>query len=193
MDWAHIHIALNHFPIILTVVGAAAALLATLAPRRGTWMYAAACLTLAGLSVIPTYFTGEPAQGELRQAWYITRASVHSHESAALISAILVGVVALMAAFAWRRMVRYPRETSLPGALRSALLVGSLVASAHIFYTSLLGGRIVHDSPILQGPRPAGVPATPAGGERGQAESPTAGSAPAPASSAPGAPASATP
>lgn len=165
MDWAHIHIALNHFPIILAVIGAAAATLATIAPRRGTWMYAAASLTLAGLTVIPTYFTGEPAEKVLNRPWYITRDSIHNHESSALISAVLVGVVALIAAYAWRRMVRYPRESSLPGALRGAVLVGSIIASAHIAYTALLGGRILHDSTILQGPRPAGVPAPASLGE----------------------------
>ncbi|MEO6529179.1 MAG: hypothetical protein ABIP93_21345 [Gemmatimonadaceae bacterium] len=161
LDWAHIHIAVNHFPIILAVIGTAAAVLATFSPRRGTWMYAATSLTLAGLLVIPTYFTGEPAEKFLNRPWYITRGSIHDHEEAALISALLIGVVALLAAFAWRRMVRYPRETSLPGSLRTALLVGSLAATGHICYTALLGGRIVHDSTILQGPRPAGVPEQP--------------------------------
>jgi uncharacterized membrane protein len=161
MDWAHIHLALNHFPIILSIMGALAAILATLVPRRGTWMYAATSLTLAGLFVIPTYFTGEPAEEVLARPWYITRGTIQDHEGAALISAGLVGVVALIAALTWRRMVRYPRETSLPGALRNAMLVGSMIASAHIFYTSLLGGRIVHDSDVLRGPRPAGIPAPP--------------------------------
>ena len=158
MDWAHIHLALNHFPIILAVMGAVAAVVATFVPRRGTWMYAAASLTLAGLFVLPTYFTGEPAEHVLNRPWYITRGSIHQHEEAGLISAVLVGLVALIALVAWRRMVRYPRETSLPGALRTSLLVGSLAAAAHIFYTSLLGGQIVHDSAVLRGPRPAGVP-----------------------------------
>jgi uncharacterized membrane protein len=161
MDWAHIHIMLNHFPIILEIVGAAATIVAIMWPRRGTWMYAAASLTLAGLTVIPTYFTGAPAEHLLNRPWYVVRGAIHNHEEAALISAILVGVVALIAAFAWRRMVRYPRETSLPGALRALLLAGAMIATAHIVYTSLLGGRIVHDSPILQGPRPAGIPAPP--------------------------------
>jgi uncharacterized membrane protein len=159
MDWAHIHLALNHFPIILAVMGAVAAAFATVVPRRGTWMYAAASLTLAGVSVVATYFTGEPAEKTLNRPWYVARGAIHAHEESALISAILVGVVALIALFAWRRMVRYPRESTLPGWLRGTLLVGSLLAAGHIFYTSLLGGRIVHDSPILQGPRPAGVPA----------------------------------
>jgi uncharacterized membrane protein len=161
MDWAHIHLLLNHFPIILEIMGAAAAIVAIVWPHRGTWMYAATSLTLAGVTVLPTYFTGEPAEHALNRPWYITRGTIHSHEDAAFISAILVGVVAMIAAVAWRRMVRYPREASLPGALRAMLLAGSMIASAHIVYTSLLGGRIVHDSPILQGPRPAGVPAPP--------------------------------
>ena len=55
-------------------------------------------------------------------------------------------------------MVRYPRETSLPGSLRTLLLGGSVVAAGHISYTSLLAGRIVHHSTVLQGPRPVGVP-----------------------------------
>jgi hypothetical protein len=169
MDWAHIHLALNHFPIILAMMGAAAAVLATIVPRRGTWIYAAASLTLAGVTVVPTYFTGEPAEKTLNRPWYVARGAIHGHEESALISAILVGIVALIAAFAWRRMVRYPRESTIPGWLRGTLLVGSLIASAHIFYTSLLGGRIVHDSPILQGPRPAGVPVPlPGAGDAGR-------------------------
>ena len=161
MDWTDVHLALNHFPIILSVIGALAAILATLSPRRGTWMYAAASLTLAGVLVIPTYFTGEPAENALDGPWYIARGTIHAHEEAAFISAILVGVVALIGALAWRRMVRYPRETSLPGSLRTLLLVGSIGAAAHIYYTSLLGGRIVHHSTVLRGPRPAGIPEPP--------------------------------
>jgi len=173
MDWAHIHLLLNHFPIILVVVGAAATVLGTIWPRRSTWMYAATSLTLAGVTVVPTYFTGEPAEAALNHPWYVERGAIHGHESSALISAVLVGAVALIALFAWRRMVRYPREIALPASLRATLLVGSLFASAQIFYTSLLGGRIVHDAPLLHGPRPAGfgspptavAPATPQPGE----------------------------
>jgi uncharacterized membrane protein len=189
MDWAHIHIALNHFPIILAVMGALAAVLATLVPRRGTWMYAATSLTLAGLLVVPTYFTGEPAEHALNRPWYITRGTIHSHEESAIISAVLVGVVALFGAFAWRRMVRYPRETSLPGSLRTVLLVGSLAAAGHIFYTSLLGGRIVHDSAILRGPRPAGVPVPPAPGAPASLQTPGEGAVADPAAPPPPAPA----
>jgi uncharacterized membrane protein len=162
MDWAHIHIMLNHFPVILAVTGALAALLAAVRGRRGTWLYATASLTLAAITVVPTYFTGAPAEKSLHRPWYVARGAIHNHEQSALIAAVLVGVAGLVALVAWRRLVRYPREITLPGGIRALVLLTSIVAAAAIGYTSLLGGRIVHDAPVLQGPAPAGFGA-PAG------------------------------
>jgi len=158
-DWAHIHIMINHFPVILAVMGAAVALLGVVRSRRGVWVYACASLTLAAITVVPTYFTGEPAEHFLNRPWYVARGSIHQHEDAALIATILVGIAGLVALVAWRRLVRYPRELSLPGGLRAAVVITSVVAAVAIGYASLLGGYIVHDAPALKGPRPAGAPA----------------------------------
>src|SRR4051812_46409436 len=91
-DWPHIHIMINHFPVILVVMGALAAVLATLRRRRGVWLYATATLTLAALTAIPTYFTGEPAEEALHRPWYIARGAIHTHEDAALIASLLTGL-----------------------------------------------------------------------------------------------------
>lgn len=154
LDWPHIHIAINHFPIILAVVGTVSVLLGLVTGRRGFWLYGSASMTLAALTVLPTYFTGGPAERALDDPWYITRASIHAHESAALISTVLVVLAGIASAIAWRRTVRYPRELSLPGWLRAAVIVTALAGSGSIAYTSLLGGSIVHDAPALRGPSP---------------------------------------
>jgi uncharacterized membrane protein len=156
VDWPLVHIMINHFPIILTVTGTAALLLATLRGQRASWLYGTISLALAAVSVIPTYFTGAPAERALNRPWYVARGAIHSHEDAAQIAAILVVVAGLVAVVAWRRLVRYPREVRMPGALRAALLVTALGASASIGYASWLGGRIIHDAPVLLGPPPAG-------------------------------------
>jgi uncharacterized membrane protein len=156
MDWAHIHIMINHFPVILAVTGAVAVLLAVARPRRAIWLYATVSLTIAALTVIPTYFTGEPAEAALDKPWYVARGVIDTHETSAKIAALLVLLAGLVAMVAWRRLVRYPRELRMPGSLRAALIVTSLAAAGAIGYTSLLGGRIVHDAPALQGPAPAG-------------------------------------
>lgn len=157
MDWPHIHIAINHFPIILAIVGTVSALLGLLTGRRGFWLYGAASLTLAGITVIPTYFTGGPAEHALNRPWYVARGAIHAHESSALISMILIVVAGLASAVAWRRLVRYPREVSMPGWLRTIVLLSALAGSASIAYTSWLGGEIIHGAPVLHGPAPAGT------------------------------------
>jgi len=161
LDWPHVHIMINHFPVILAVMGAAAAVLGQFRSRRGVWLYATATLTLAALTAVPTYFTGEPAEEGLHRPWYVARQSIHSHEDAALVAAIITGVAGLVALVAWRRLVRYPREISLPSGLRTAVVVTSVIAAGAMGYASLLGGYIIHDAPGLKGPAPAGaIPAS---------------------------------
>jgi uncharacterized membrane protein len=159
MAWAHIHIMINHFPVILVVMGALASALAVVRPRRGAWVYATASLTLAGITVVPTYFTGRPANHALTDPWYIAVRAIDSHEESAKISAILTVLAALVAVVAWRRLVRYPREVRMPGGIRAAIVITSVAAALSISYTALLGERIVHDAPGLTGPRPATAPA----------------------------------
>lgn len=156
VDWPHVHIMINHFPIILATMGALAVLLAVVRGQRGIWLYATVSLTLAAITVIPTYFTGEPAEEALHRPWFVARGAMHTHEDAAKVSAILVLLAGAVALVAWRRLVRYPREVRMPGGLRVALVVTSLAAAGAIGYASLLGGRIIHDAPVLQGPAPAG-------------------------------------
>lgn len=157
MDWAHIHIAINHFPVILAVVGTLSVLLGLVSGKRGAWLYGTASLSLAGVTVLPTYFTGGPAEHFLNHPWYVARGAIHAHESAALLSLVLIVVAALASAVAWRRLVRYPREVVMPGWLRTIVVVSALAGTASIGYTSLLGGAIIHDAPVLQGPAPAGA------------------------------------
>lgn len=154
MDWPHVHIVLNHFPVILAVVGTFAILLAIVRGQRASWLYGTISLTLAALAVIPTYFSGEPAEHALNRPWYIARGVIHTHENAAKISALLVLLAGLVAVVAWRRLIRYPREVTMPGALRTSLLLTSLAATGSIGYAAWLGGRIMHDAPALQGPIP---------------------------------------
>lgn len=166
VDWPLVHITINHFPIILTVMGTAALLLASLRGQRASWLYGTISLAMAAVTVIPTYFTGGPAERGLNRPWYVARGAIHSHEDAARIAAILVVVAGLVAVVAWRRLVRYPREVRMPGALRSALLLTGLAASASVGYASWLGGRIIHDAPVLQGPPVAGYVRPDSGGVR---------------------------
>jgi len=180
-DLGSLHILINHFPVILTVVGAAVAVLALFVPRRGVWLYATATLFLAGLSVVPTFLTGDPAAEQLRDTWYVTRQAIRAHDEAAGFTPWGLIIMGLISAYAWWRAWR--RETvvvagavhtdegdvparalvrsssGLPGWLRALVVVSALFGCTLVFRTAQLGGDILHHSTVLQQtPRPASVP-----------------------------------
>lgn len=174
--------------MILTVVGAFFAIVALFVRKRGVWLYATATLALAGLSVIPTFLTGDPAAEQLRNTWYVTRQAIHAHDDSAEWTLWGLIIMGLISAYAWWRAWR--RETvvvagavhtergdvpaeaqvrasaGLPGWLRALVVLSALVGCALVYRTASLGGDILHHSTVLQTtPRPASVPA-PAPGPR---------------------------
>ena len=156
MNWPYVHTLINHFPIILMVVGTGVLVLALIVRRRGVWLYALATLTLAGLSIYPAYFTGDQAAHAVRTTWYVVRSMVEEHDSAAgyaLFSTLIVGAAS---AYAWWRMLRREIGALPPVWLRVVVTVLAVFGLSVIARTAYLGGQIVHDSPKLQAP-PAGA------------------------------------
>jgi hypothetical protein len=145
IDWVMVHVALTLFPAALSTTGALAALLALARSRRGIWLYATVSLTLAAIMVVPAYLTGGFAELTVVGPSYADPGVVRAHAQAARIAGVLVLVAGLVAVVVWRRLVRYPRELRLPGALRTALLVSALAAAAAVGYSWALGARVVHD------------------------------------------------
>lgn len=157
MNWPYIHTLINHFPIILTVVGSAVLLLALVSKRRGVWLYALATLTLAGLSVYPAFFTGDQASHAMRETWYVVRSMVKEHDDAAgwaLWSILLMGA---SSGYAWWRMLRREAAGLPPVWLRTTVAVLAILGLSIVTRTAYLGGLIVHDSPKLQNAPPGTV------------------------------------
>lgn len=157
MNWPYIHTLINHFPIILMVVGTGVLLLALIVRRRGVWLYALATLTLAGLSIYPVYFTGDEAADAVRNTWYIMRPMVDEHDAAAGFALASVLIVGVASAYTWWRMLRREVTTLPPVWLRTVVAVLAIWALSVVARTAYLGGKIVHDSPKLQTPPPGAV------------------------------------
>lgn len=153
LNWPYLHLLVNHFPIILSVMGVTAAIVAEILHRRGIWLYASASLVLAGLFVIPTYISGDQAGDVMRRAWYVSRQAVEAHDDAAGWTLAILIIGGIIAAYAFWRLVRAPDVYPLPAWLRWLTIVVAVIGLATVVRTSLLGGRIVHDSPVL-GPTP---------------------------------------
>src|SRR3954467_3286327 len=158
LSWPYIHLMLNHFPVVLSVAAFAVAVLALLLRKRGLWLTAMGALTVAGIFVYPVHFTGDKADHALRDPWFIQSGAIEAHDKAAGFAMWVILIAGAFAAYSWWRSLKRPVNL-IPGWIRAGVLVGALGAVATVTYTAYLGGKIIHEAPILQlTAPPAGLP-----------------------------------
>ncbi|HEV7389512.1 MAG TPA: hypothetical protein VGN73_12950 [Gemmatimonadaceae bacterium] len=158
MSWPYAHLMLNHFPVVLSVCALGVTLLALILGRRGLWLTAMGALTVAGLFAYPVHFTGDKADHALGDPWFIRPGTIEAHDNAATIAMYVILIAGAFAAYSWLRSLKRPTEL-IPGWMRAGVVVGSLAAVGTVTYTAYLGGKIIHEAPILhlQAP-PPGLP-----------------------------------
>jgi uncharacterized membrane protein len=158
LTWPYAHLLINHFPVVLTTMGLLAVLGAVLLRRRGLWLYAMGTLTVAGLSIYPVYFAGEQADDALRDPWYIQHGVIDAHDNAAGIAMAIILITGVVSAYGWWRALKR-RDETIPAWIRAAVFAGAVAGFASVAYTSFLGGKIIHEAPVLSLPAaPAGLP-----------------------------------
>jgi hypothetical protein len=159
-DAPHVHLMINHFPIILAVMGVVAVVMALITKRQGVWLYAVVTLTLAGLSVVPVHWTGDAAADVMKHKWYVVREAIEKHDDSSDITMWVMLLTGAVSAYAWWRLVRRGGDASIPVWLRAAIVLGALGSAGTGAYTAYLGGEIVYGSPRLltaPGASPAGA------------------------------------
>jgi uncharacterized membrane protein len=149
MTWPYAHLLINHFPVVLSISALTVAILALLLGRRGLWLTAMGALTAAGVSIYPVFLTGNQADHALNDPWYIHPGTIDAHDKFATIALWVILIAGAFAAYAWWRSLKRPADL-IPGWMRAGVFVGALAAVIIVAYTAYLGGRIIHDAPILQ-------------------------------------------
>jgi len=149
IDAAHLHLMVNHFPIVLSIVAVASLVVGAIWRRDFYWRAGLNLMVLAGLAAIVAILTGESASHEIRQRAFVVPGTIGAHSSAAYAAlwALLIG--GAIAAFAWWR-ARAREVTTLPAWLRELVLISALVGAALVSYAAYRGGIIVEDAPMLQ-------------------------------------------
>jgi uncharacterized membrane protein len=141
MNWAHVHLMINHFPVI-GVLGAVLLLLYALVRKSDeVRMVSFGVFVLIALITIAVFFTGQGAVDVVKNLQGVTEAFVGRHEEMAAIALVLtevLGVLALAGLYLLRR------SGSIPKWLVLAVIVASLVTAAVVGLTANLGGQIRH-------------------------------------------------
>ncbi len=154
---AHLHLVLNHIPVLGTLIFAPLILLWGLLRRsRDVTQVGLLLAVLLALTAIPIYLTGEPAEEQLEHQPWFDKQRVETHEEraeAGLIAVLVTGAIAL--AGLWAARGGRPHRPAL-----GVLVIAGLAVSAVLFALAALeGGQIRHDE-IRSGTGPAALSAT---------------------------------
>lgn len=141
MSLAHLHLALNHFPVVGVIGGFLVLSLGGL--RRSSPLVRASLwfFVVSALVAIPVYFTGEPAE-HLLEAVGVAEDVMEPHEEFALfafVGTLLLGVVSAFGLWYFREPYGDPPRWLVGGTWLVAAVATGLIA-----WTALLGGRIRH-------------------------------------------------
>lgn len=143
MNLAHLHLLLNHFPIIGTIIGLGL-LLASLVGQNDDLKRASLIVfSVMALLTLPTFFSGTGAQGAIQGDPGVSKALIERHEGAAMLALLfmeITGVAALVGL--WQR-----RRISSPAGWNwnlSAVLLFSIVTVGLMARVGTTGGEIRH-------------------------------------------------
>jgi len=152
MNAAHVHLLLNHIPVVGVWLGIALYLVALV--KKPEWRsLGLGVFVLMAVLTIPAYLSGEPAEEMIHGLPGISEATVEAHEEAAvpaLIAMLALGAVALAG------LVRMRATASWSRGYGWFVLIVALIAGGLIGRTANLGAHIRH--PEIQSAAPATAP-----------------------------------
>lgn len=141
MNSAHIHIVLNHFPIIVTFVALMVAAVAIITKQAVIKRLVLGMLVLIAVSGVAAYFTGLAVEKEYFGPGSPSLEQVGRHKASAQVSWI-VGLVAGAVGIGGLLMSR--RTPEVPNLVTAVSVLALLVCTFFFMKTSNLGGQIMH-------------------------------------------------
>jgi hypothetical protein len=141
MNFAHLHIVLNHIPSIGTVVGVALFIASLLRKSDALKKLSLEILVVMALVALPTYMSGNAAQQVLRNRPEIPKALIEEHQNSAMVTLILMTITGTLA---WFGLWQFRRFSHSGSGNTSAILIFSILTAAFILRTANMGGDISH-------------------------------------------------
>jgi uncharacterized membrane protein len=141
MNLPHVHLLLNHFPIIGTVIALGLFLFALIG--KSDDLKRASLVIFAGIALlsIPTYMSGNGAEEALRKLPGVSKNAIMAHNNAALVSLVFVELTGM---FAWLGLWQFRRFLHARGWTLATVVVLSIAAVFFMTVTGNTGGQIRH-------------------------------------------------
>ena len=142
MNWAYLHLVVNHFPIIGTIIGSLLLIAGMAFKNQGIKIGGLGTLVFSALMSILAYFTGDPAEEAVKNHPDVARSLISLHESLATISMYILiptGLIAATAIFSLLKKEKYPNLMII------ITLVLALGSSSIMVFVGRTGGQIRHN------------------------------------------------
>ncbi len=149
MNLAHIHLLLNHFPTIGTIIGIGLFLVGLMAKSND--LKRASLVVFLGIALItlPTYMSGNAAQEMICKGQPkapctdpgVSKALIEKHEGAALLAFLFMEFTG---AFAWLGLWKFRRAGRFPGAVLAIVALLSAITFGLMAQAANIGGEIRH-------------------------------------------------
>lgn len=140
MNLAHLHLVLNHIPIVGIPVALAFLAQGLWVRNPATHRFSLIVLFVLSVMVLPVFFTGEPAEEVVEHLPGVAESFIEAHEEAAkfsLVLTLLSGAVAFIALW-------FQRDEKKARLLNLGVMGVATLAIVSLLYTAKLGGEVRH-------------------------------------------------
>ena len=140
MSLVHLHLLLNHVPVVGTLFALLLFAAAILLPRTVSIRFALGFSAALAVVAVAAYFTGGAAEEAVEKLAGVTERAIEQHEEAAEVSTIAMSI---FGALSLTSLVVF-RKGTIPRWVGAAGFAGTVVLSALMGWTANLGGQIRH-------------------------------------------------
>src|SRR5438093_10408535 len=132
MNPAHLHLVLNHFPMIGSAVGLGLLAVAIAVKKEEVKRASLVVLFLAALITIAAYLTGNAAQAALENRTDLSQAAIRTHEGAAFWGFVLIEITGFMAGLGlwYFRIVRRTANWNVAAVFGAGLVTLTVITKA---------------------------------------------------------------
>lgn len=141
MSWVHLHLLLNHVPLLGAAFATLSLAFAMLKRSDEMKKFSLGVFVIAALIAIPVYLTGEPAEEIAEKLPGVSEALIGRHEDAALVALIIISLLGVVAIAG---LLVYRHNRPIPLWFCCVALLLSLVAAGAMGWTANLGGQVRH-------------------------------------------------
>lgn len=141
MSDTHIHLLINHFPIILPVIGFCVLITGLFVKKEQVIITSLALFVFAGIITIPAVETGRNSERETKEITEIKKDDIKNHENIAEAAFISIEVLAGLSLI---NLILYYLNNKYRKYIAYSVLICSIAVIILMFNTGESGGLIRH-------------------------------------------------